>query len=217
MRLAGPERSHLGAVGHRPVDPVAFRDADPFEQRVRGGALHPVRAGVDRVDREREVAEHGSGEDERVAPRDEQEERPGREPGDEHDVVEPRQRDRVLHVPERDDHQRVRAHLELEEALEGDQRRQDGGDQPRRPRREQSGGGAPRSIQTSSAIRRSGATTNMFRSSIAPAKREAKAATTSSVQAARAIVATTSSCARASSERARAARRMNAATGKMPT
>ncbi len=105
-----------------------MRDPDPLEERVRGRALHPVRAGLDRLDREHEVAEHESREEQRPACRHEQEERARSEPRDEHHVVEARQRDRVLHVPERDHHQRVGAHLELEEALEGDQRGQEGGD-----------------------------------------------------------------------------------------
>jgi hypothetical protein len=58
---------------------------------------------------------------------------------------------------------------------------------------------------------------NMFRSTIAPAKREAKAATTTIVQNVSAIVAATRAWTRGSSPRASAARRRRAASGTMPT
>ena len=58
---------------------------------------------------------------------------------------------------------------------------------------------------------------NMFRSTIAPAKREAKAATTISVQMASATVAATNACTRGSSVRIRAASSRNAAKGITPT
>ena len=79
------------------------------------------------------------------------------------------------------------------------------------------GRGAPRSIQASNRIRRSGATANVLRSWIRSAKREAKVPTTRSVQATRAIVAARRACSGASSERARAVRTMAAATGITPT
>ena len=58
---------------------------------------------------------------------------------------------------------------------------------------------------------------NMFRSSIAPAKREAKAATMISVQIVSAAVAATKACTCGSSERMRAASSRNAANGITPT
>ena len=58
---------------------------------------------------------------------------------------------------------------------------------------------------------------NMFRSTIASANREAKAATTRIVQKPSAAVAATSSCTRGSSWRASAASRRKAANGRTPT
>ena len=71
-----------------------------------------------------EVGEHDRGEREQVPARDEQEEGGGDDAAEQDDVVEPRQPDLVLDVPERHDHQRVRAHLQLQEALVRDQRGQ---------------------------------------------------------------------------------------------
>ena len=83
-----------------------------------------MRAGVDGLDREGEVEEHERGQREHVAAGYEQEGGGRDHAAEEHDVVEPRQPDVILDVPERHDHQRVGAHLQLQEALVRDQRRQ---------------------------------------------------------------------------------------------
>jgi len=56
----------------------------------------------------------------------------------------------------------------------------------------------------------------MFRSSIASAKRAAKAATTTRIHAVSETVATTNAWARGSSDRTLATSRINAASGKTP-
>ena len=83
-----------------------------------------MRAGLDRLDHDREVGQHHRGQDEHVAARHEDEKGGGGDAADQHDLVEPGQPDVVLDVPKRHDHQRVGAHLELQEALVRNQRRQ---------------------------------------------------------------------------------------------
>ena len=78
------------------------------------------------------------------------------------------------------------------------------------------GRGAPRSIQASRRIRKSGATANVFRSWIRSAKREAKTPTTTSVQTVSPVVAATRIWSGRSSERARASSTIAAATGITP-
>ena len=78
------------------------------------------------------------------------------------------------------------------------------------------GRGAPRSTHTSSAIRKNGATTKVFRSWIRFANSEAKAATTSRTEVVTAIAAARKGARLGSSRRASSTSRKNAAKGRTP-
>ena len=166
----------------------------------------------DGVEHGRVVREHEQRQHERVAARHEHERRRERGREQERELRDPLERDVVLHVPPRQQHQRVRERGGLDEALEGDREdepRGDGGGHQVVTR----GRGAPRSTQASRRTRKSGATTNRFRSWIRWAKTDANAETTSTSQNVTESATARSAWSGASSERARAASTIVAATG----